>query len=152
MERSKDLCCKFNTFGYLPSKNSFLGLFCTNIRKMFFFAEVLSVHISGICSFKSGGKAPESKSYRETSYFLGFWGTLATDPVNEGWVCALLTMPTRKKSGIKTIKKEKRNEALQMPRNDTKELCFHWRQHLPLLEREFLVITLRWPRRCFHHH
>lgn len=108
MERSKDLCHKFNTFRYLPSKNSFLGLFCTNIHKMLFFAKVLSVCISGICSFKVWGKAPESNSYRETSYFSRFLGNIVTDTVNIGWVHAILTMPTRKKIGIKTIKKKKK--------------------------------------------
>lgn len=155
MERSKDLCHKFNTFRYLPSKNSFLRLFCTNIYKMFFFAKGLSVRISGICSFKVWGKAPESKSYRETSYFSRFLGNIATDTVNIGWVHAILTMPTRKKIGIKTIKKKKRNEALHMPGTDTKGLCFLWHKHLAALccwKGNFQWLLWNDPEDVFHHH
>lgn len=106
MERSEDLCCKFNIFDYLPSKNSFLGLFCSNTHKMFFFAKMLSFHISGICCFRPGGKVAESKS-SERLYFSASWGMLATDPVNVGWVRAILTMPMGRRSGIKEERKKK---------------------------------------------
>lgn len=153
MERSEDLCCKFNIFDYLPSKNSFLGLFCSNTHKMFFFAKMLSFHISGICCFRPGGKVAESKS-SERLYFSASGRMLATDTVNVGWVRAILTMPTGRKSGIKEERKKKEMRHFGCPEMalgcvfadiDTFQSSQCWKGN-------FRWLFWNGPENVFHHH
>lgn len=159
MERSGDLCCKFNTFEYLPSKNSFLGFILHKHPYDVFLCKNAFLSYQWNLLFHVWWAGPRKQDLLRNcpaSYFPAW--------VGECWQVILLMWDESKpfwtgrqgrKVGLKgERKREKRSEVLCMPRNGTKVLCFYWHQHLTilsLLEEEF-PITLKWPRRSFHHH